>query len=235
MELAASGGVGDEHFVGQGSHKFVTAGGKVGGDAGFLVGEEGEDQEAAVGQWLSPFGRDTSGDPPGGADDDGLGAAQQNAKTLLLHRRMEAADDAAPGVAPLGGLIVGGEDDAAGTTGGAEQRRHGLGQEVQVAEGSQFRRGVGAQTLAQAGRITGIATQDYLVLPVHGWFALAFRARWKLNRSFLRGLEPLLLPALDFLDAFGHRQVLRHRAAQLVDGFAHLAHLAHPNRCRPFR
>ena len=33
-------------------------------------------------------------------------------------------------------------------------------------------------------------------------------------------LEPLLLPARDFLDALGHGQILRHRAAEFVNGLA---------------
>ena len=37
------------------------------------------------------------------------------------------------------------------------------------------------------------------------------------------GLQPLLLPALHFLDALGHGQILRHRAAQFVNGLANFA------------
>jgi hypothetical protein len=39
----------------------------------------------------------------------------------------------------------------------------------------------------------------------------------------LPGLEPLLLPAHDFSDALGPRQILRHRTAQFVNRFADFA------------
>ena len=39
----------------------------------------------------------------------------------------------------------------------------------------------------------------------------------------LTSLEPLLLPARDFLDAFGHGQILRHRAAEFVNCLADFA------------
>jgi acetylornithine/succinyldiaminopimelate/putrescine aminotransferase len=80
--------------------------------------------------------------------------------TWFVNSGSEAADNAVAGVAPLGSLIVGAEDDTAGATGGAEQRRHGLGQEVHVAERRYLRRGVGTQTLAQARRVTGIVERQ---------------------------------------------------------------------------
>jgi hypothetical protein len=39
----------------------------------------------------------------------------------------------------------------------------------------------------------------------------------------LPSLEPFLLPALDFLDALGAGQALRHRAAAFVNGAADFA------------
>ena len=157
-----------KNLVGQGGDKFVAAGGEVGGDAAFGLGEDGEDQQAAVGERLFPVRGDAFRQAPGGTDDDGWLAAQEDAKTLLLDRGMEAADDAVTAAAPLGGPVVGAEDDAAGAPGGAEQGRHGLREQLQVTESGQLWRGVGAQTLAQAGRITGIVTRDYLWLRVHG-------------------------------------------------------------------
>ena len=47
-------------------------------------------------------------------------------------------------------------------------------------------------------------------------------APWPSSGS-LPSLEPLLLPARDFLDALGHGQILRHRAAQFVNGLADFA------------
>ena len=139
-------------------------GGEVGGDAAFGLGEDGEDQQAAVGERLFPIRGNAFRQAPGGTDDDGWLAAQENAKALLFDRGVEAADDAVAGIAPLGGLVVGAEDEFARTTGGAEQGRRGLRQKVEVTERSQLGRGVGAQTLAQADRVTGIVTRDCLGL-----------------------------------------------------------------------
>ena len=46
---------------------------------------------------------------------------------------------------------------------------------------------------------------------------------WLISPVGLSGLQPLLLPTCDFLDALGHGQILRHRAAQFVNGLADFA------------
>ena len=73
-----------EDGVGQGGDEFVAAGGEAGGDAAFGVGEDGQDQQAAVGQGRFPIRGDAFRQAPGGIDDDGWLAAQENAEALLL-------------------------------------------------------------------------------------------------------------------------------------------------------
>jgi hypothetical protein len=48
--------------------------------------EAGQEQQAAIGQWLFPFWRHTLGQGAGGANDDGLRAAQKDAQALFLDR-----------------------------------------------------------------------------------------------------------------------------------------------------
>jgi hypothetical protein len=50
-----------------------------------------------------------------------------------------------------------------------------------------------------------------------------FSYPWLISPVSLSGLEPLLLTARDFLDALSHGQMLRHRAAEFVNGLADFA------------
>ena len=124
-------------LVGESGDNLVAAVGEGDGNAGFSVGKGREDQQSAVGKWLTPFGRDALGQSPRGADDDGLLAAKQDSQAFPLNGRVKTADDAAARVSPDRRLIVSGENGTAGTAGGAEERGLGQGEEIEVAEGRQ--------------------------------------------------------------------------------------------------
>ena len=147
MRLAAGRNVREPDFIGERGDEFVPARGQGAGDAMFVSGDAGQDQQPAIGQRFLPVRRETHFfQTAGGTDDDGLVAAQENAETFFFHRRMKTADNAATGIAPAGGLVVGGEDGLAGATGGTKQRSLGQCEQVEIAQSGQLRPRAGGQT-----------------------------------------------------------------------------------------